>query len=126
MIIKDSLITIATVNFDSLVDFYRDLLQKSPQVYINQVYAEFYITGIKLGIFKLKSGRKDEFSHPQKSAFSLCLEVEDLEIAIADILEKGYSAANEIIESSHGQEIYIYDPDENRIILHQSRSDRRR
>lgn len=119
MKIRNSLVTIATNNFNSLVDFYQDFLNQSPKVYIPQSYAEFYITGIKLGIFKPKSCLKDEFSHSQKCTLSLCLEVENIEIAIASFLGKNNLNSQEILESSHGQETYIYDPDGNRIILYQ-------
>jgi hypothetical protein len=51
---------------------------------------------------------------------SLCLEVSDLEDAIAHITALGFPPPGEILTASHGREIYAYDPDGNRLILHQS------
>ena len=51
---------------------------------------------------------------------AVCLEVADLERAIACLSELGYSPPGEIITASHGREIYAYDPTGNRLILHQS------
>jgi hypothetical protein len=51
---------------------------------------------------------------------SLCLEVTDLENAIAHVTALGYPPPGEIITGSHGREIYAYDPDRNRLIIHQS------
>ena len=54
------------------------------------------------------------------SRMSLCLEVTDLPMAIAHLTDMGYPPPGEIIAASHGTEIYAYDPDNNRLILHQS------
>jgi hypothetical protein len=51
---------------------------------------------------------------------SICFEVESLEKAIEHWSEIGYGARGEISQTSHGPEIYIYDPDGNRLIFHQS------
>ncbi|PZV09710.1 MAG: glyoxalase [Leptolyngbya sp.] len=115
-----ALVTIAAPNFDLLVDFYKALLTQAPTVYTANVYAEFQLRGIKLGIYRPKA--HDELS-PQPSALSpsisLCLEVVNLEAAIAYLTELGYPPPGEILTASHGREIYAYDPDGNRLILHQ-------
>jgi hypothetical protein len=46
--------------------------------------------------------------------------VESLEKALDHLSEIGYGARGEISQASHGPEIYIYDPDGNRLIFHQS------
>jgi len=51
---------------------------------------------------------------------SLCLEVADLEGAIAHLTQLGYPPSGAIITASHGREVYAYDPDGNWLILHQT------
>jgi catechol 2,3-dioxygenase-like lactoylglutathione lyase family enzyme len=117
--ITDSLVTLASTNLEKLVIFYTDLLSQQPIKYIPNVYAEFQLPGIKLGIFKPKDTHKGEFVNASQSKMSLCLEVNNLENAIAHLTHLGYPANGEITTASHGQEIYIHDIDGNRIILHQ-------
>ena len=114
------IITIATFNFDDLVNFYVQLLAQEPQKLIPNVYGEFKIGGLILGIFQPKSDHQSEFISNSKSALSLCLEVKDLEDAVAHLQNLRYPPPGEISTASHGREIYAYDPDGNRIILHQS------
>ncbi|MBD0267928.1 MAG: VOC family protein, partial [Cyanobacteria bacterium Co-bin8] len=47
-------------------------------------------------------------------------EVVDLEGAIAHLTTLGYPPPGPVMIASHGREIYAYDPDGNRLILHQS------
>ena len=117
------IITIATVNFDNIVSFYTQLLEQKPQKLISNVYAEFHITGLKLGIFKPKSANEPEFVANSQSPLSLCLEVNNLETAISHLTSLGCTLPGEISTASHGQEIYAYDPDGNRLILHQSHTE---
>jgi hypothetical protein len=42
-------------------------------------------------------------------------------MAIATLTHLGYPPPGEIIEASHGREIYAYDPAKNRLILHQAK-----
>jgi predicted enzyme related to lactoylglutathione lyase len=115
-----ALITIASVNFDVVVDFYTQFLSSTPQPYIPQVYAEFALAGLRLGIFAPKLSHRSEFGQPRQSGMSLCLEVDKLEDSIASLTQLGYPPPGEITTASHGREIYAYDPDGNRLILHQS------
>jgi catechol 2,3-dioxygenase-like lactoylglutathione lyase family enzyme len=119
--ITDSLVTLASANLEKLVNFYTDLLSQKPIKYIPNVYAEFRLPGIKLGIFKPKPTHEAEFANVTQSKMSLCLEVKNLENAIAHLTDLGYPPNGEITTASHGQEIYIYDIDGNRIILHQGK-----
>jgi hypothetical protein len=104
-----------------LVQFYAQLLEQEPKSYIPKVYAEFQLSGLRLGIFNPKENHRAEFEHSAQSSMSLCLEVNDLEEAIAHLTRLGYPPPGEITTASHGREIYAYDPDRNRLILHQSR-----
>jgi predicted enzyme related to lactoylglutathione lyase len=115
-----ALVTIASVDFDRVVEFYTQFLGLTPQPYIPAVYAEFPIAGLRLGIFCPKASNQSEFGHPSQSGISLCLEVVSLEDSIDKLAQLGYPPLGQITTASHGREIYAYDPDGNRLILHQS------
>ncbi|WP_413171697.1 VOC family protein [Anabaena azotica] len=117
---KNLFVTIATINFDNLVNFYMQLLEQEPNNLIPNVYAEFQISSLSLGIFRPKQNHESEFAVNTKSPLSLCLEVSNLENAIAHLQSLGYPPPGDISTASHGREIYAYDPDGNRLILHQS------
>jgi catechol 2,3-dioxygenase-like lactoylglutathione lyase family enzyme len=112
--------TIASVNFDRTIDFYTQFLEIAPQGCIPNVYAEFRLPGLKLAIFCPHPRHCDEFGQSQQSGMSLCLEVASLEDAIAKLTQLGYPPSGAITIASHGREIYAYDPDGNRLILHQA------
>ncbi len=114
-----ALVTIASTNFDLLVEFYSQFLEASPQQYLPNVYAEFSLSGLRLGIFCPKSSHREEFEHLSQSGMSLCLEVDNLERSIASLAALGYPPPGQTISAAHGREIYAYDPDGNRLILHQ-------
>ncbi|HAC63365.1 MAG TPA: glyoxalase [Cyanothece sp. UBA12306] len=114
---RTAFITIATVNFDRLVNFYSKILQQNPNPYLPKSYAQFQLYGLKLGIFYPKSDHQLEFSNCDQSSVSICLEVDNLEEAIAFLNQLEVTFSDSIIEANHGQEIYGYDPDGNRLIL---------
>jgi catechol 2,3-dioxygenase-like lactoylglutathione lyase family enzyme len=133
-----ALLTIATPQFDRLVQFYQNLLGYSPASLIPNVYAEFHLPGVRLGIFRPKAAAQNATAQnaaaqtqasptplpaarcPLPAAgFSLCLEVENLEAAIAHLTNLGYPPPANILTASHGREVYAYDPDGNWLILHQ-------
>lgn len=114
----DAFVTLASHNLEKLVNFYTQLLGQEPKQYIPNVYAEFQLPGLRLGIFRPKVTNQQEFESA-KSSMSLCLEVNDLEGAIAHFTAMGYLLKSEIFTASHGREIYAYDPAGNRLILHQ-------
>jgi len=116
----NALLTLATDDLENLVSFYTKLLQQDPQPYIQSVYAEFQISSLRLGIFQPKLQAQAEFENIGKGRMSLCLEVVNLESAIAHLTTIGYPPPGEIVTASHGKEVYAYDPDGNRLILHQS------
>jgi hypothetical protein len=115
-----ALLTLAAANFDPLVQFYCQLLSQQPNRYIPNVYAEFQLPGLTLGIFRPKQPEQYEPTASCRSAMSLCLEVENLEAAIAHLYELGYSPPGPIVIASHGREIDAFDPNRNRLILHES------
>ncbi|MEH2086628.1 VOC family protein [Nostoc sp.] len=125
----NAFVTIASVNFEKLVNFYTKLLEQKPVSLVPNVYAEFNLVSMRLGIFKPKNTNESEFEAMSddkllcvyaKSKISLCLEVSNLEDAIAYLNALGYPPPGEISIASHGREIYAYDPDGNRLILHQA------
>ena len=116
----DAFVTLAAIDIDTLVQFYSQLLAQEPKPFIPKIYAEFQVSGLRLGIFKPKQNHEPEFANSTQSGMSLCLEVEDLEEAIAQITNLGYPPLGEVTTASHGREIYAYDPASNRLILHQS------
>lgn len=127
---KAALMTLAAKDFSGLVGFYRQLFEQEPVATISQVYAEFQLPGLRLGIFKPKQSNEgtgtddeDERAHERKIGLlpvSLCVEVESLEAAIAHLTHLGYAPPGEIMIASHGREIYAADPEGNLLILHSS------
>lgn len=114
----EAFVTLAAVNFEELVDFYTNLFKQIPTVHTPNVYAEFQLPGLRLGIFRPTSHEQEFESNGGQ--MSLCLEVNDLEEAIAHLTTLGYPPPGKISTASHGREIYAYDPAGNRLILHQS------
>jgi predicted enzyme related to lactoylglutathione lyase len=115
-----ALVTIASVDFDRVVDFYTQFLGSTPDRYLPDAYAEFFLPSLRLGIFQPQASHREEFGHPSQSGMSLCLEVDSLEQSIDKLTQLGYPPPGQIITASHGREIYAYDPDGNRLILHQA------
>lgn len=116
--LKTALVAIAAVQLESLVAFYRQLLGQDPMIYRPQVYAEFHLPDLRLGLFQPRQACLR--SHPPApTGLSLCLEVSDLEAAIAHLTALGYPP-DDVITASHGREVYAYDPEGNWLILHQS------
>ncbi len=113
-------VALATLNIETLIQFYSQVLGRSPSPHIPQVYAEFQLPGLRLGIFCPNTANQPEFASAANSTMSLCLEVTALEAAIAHLTALGYPPMGAIMTASHGREIYAYDPDGNRLILHQS------
>lgn len=113
-------VALASENFERLVGFYNGLLDQSARPYQRDRYAEFQLPGLRLAIFKPKTDQVAQFAAPSSGAMSLCLEVTDLDGAIAHLTHLGYAPPGPVLTASHGREVYAYDPDGNRLILHQS------
>lgn len=116
---NSAFVTLAAIDLEKLVFFYTHLLDITPQHYTPNRYAEFQLPGLRLGIFQPKEMNQVEFKN-SSSSMSLCLEVSSLENAIEHLTHLGYPPPAEIITAAHGKEIYAYDPEGNRLILHQS------
>ncbi len=117
----DVFVAIASQHIERQVAFYSQFLSISPQP--NTVtYAEFRLSGLRLAIFTPNEQNAAEFSGFSSGPMSLCLEMEDLAGAIAHLKNIGHAPPGNLMHTSHGQEIYAYDPDGNRLILHQSPS----
>lgn len=117
---QSAFVTLAVQEWEIMIDFYRQLLEQEPHPYLPKVYAEFQLIDLRLGIFFPQENHKQEFADSHRSGISLCIEVEDLSAAIEHLKTIGYPPPQEVITASHGQEIYAYDPQGNRLILHQA------
>ena len=113
-------LALAAINFTEVVDFYSQLIGQQPSPYVPNTYAEFQLPDLRLAIFLPKPDNYAEFANSAGSGFSICLELTDLDQAIAQIQDMGYQFPRKIMTASHGREIYLYDPAGNRLILHQS------
>lgn len=114
-------IALASTQVSRQVAFYQGLLATTPAPKTDS-YAEFRLSGLRLAIFSPEAKNATEFSAQSSGAMSLCLEVVDITQAIAYLSAIGHAPPGEVMHTSHGQEIYAYDPDGNRLILHQSSS----
>ncbi len=116
---RRAFVALATPNFEQIVDFYQTLLDQSPKPFMAQRYAEFQLgESLSLAIFPPKPEQQDAFALNSAGPLSLCLEVEDLASVIAH-LDAQDCPHGEILKASHGQEIYAYDPQGNRLIVYQ-------
>jgi catechol-2,3-dioxygenase len=116
---SEAFVVLSSSQLSLQTKFYSQFLQTEPTV-STTTYTEFRLRGLRLAIFTPKADNATEFTAPSSGAMSLCLEVQDLEGAIAHLQSLGYPPPGPIMHTSHGQEIYAYDPDGNRLILHQS------
>jgi hypothetical protein len=116
----EAFVALASSQLEVMVAFYEGLLAQQATPFWPGRYAEWALKGgLKLGIFGPKADHQAEFAAEAAGPFSLCLEVENLEAAIAHLTRLGYPPPGPVQTASHGREVYAYDPDGNRIILHQ-------
>ncbi|WP_050765986.1 VOC family protein [Synechococcus sp. PCC 7335] len=121
--VTSAFVTLASVNLEALIEFYVDFLAIAPCPSTSS-YAEFQLPGLRLAIFKPQAASSSEFAASSSGAASICLEVADLAAAIARLNAIGHAPSGDIIHASHGKEVYVYDPDGNRLILHQGDASR--
>lgn len=130
---QELFVAIAVHQWEPMVQFYRSVLAPPSHPLIPNSYAEFRAGGLKLALFLPKDDHRPEFAHPAQSAISLCVEVDHLTHALERIdtayaeLEQteyqepdGHCRYGAITIASHGRECYAYDPDGNRLILHEA------
>ena len=113
-------VALADLDGHSLKTFYQALLEQNPIIDIPDVYAEFVLAGLRIGLFKPSNTHRAEFESLSSGGMSLCIEVENIEKAIAHLTTLGYPPPGAIQQTSHGREIYVYDPQGNRLILHEA------
>lgn len=115
---QSAFLALATLQVDRLVQFYQAILAQPAQAHLPGRYAEFELPRLKLAIFKPAAEQQVLFEGGP-GGLSLCLQVADLAGAIAHLAELGYGPTGPVLQPAHGQEIYAYDPDGNRLILYQ-------
>ncbi|MGD1901508.1 MAG: VOC family protein [Geitlerinemataceae cyanobacterium] len=120
--IAEVFVTIASVELSRSAAFYRDFFNLELVAHSPERYAEFRLPGLRLAIFCPSAAHRSEFARSAGSGLSFCVEVADLDEAIARLVEMGYPPPGEVIVASHGREVYAYDPDGNRLILHQGKA----
>ncbi|MGF1515781.1 MAG: VOC family protein [Elainellaceae cyanobacterium] len=118
----DAFVAIAAADLETSVAFYQALLEQAPKPYVPGRYAEFQLAGLRLGLFKPQDSHAAQFANSDGAAISLCLEVRDLDRAIAHLESTGHPPIDEITVASHGREAYGYDPTGTRLILHEAKS----
>ncbi|NEQ96477.1 MAG: VOC family protein [Cyanothece sp. SIO2G6] len=127
---KMAFVAIAVEQWDAMVQFYSHLLGQSPQSHRPNMYAEFSMGNIRIGLFQPKPAHQEEFANRRTAKMSLCLEVDNLEHS-QHMIDAAYCALSpsiatvptpygEVAIASHGRECYAYDPDGNRLILHEA------
>lgn len=117
---SEAFVALGSAQFSKTVQFYAILLDQQPEPFLPDRYAEWILQGgLKLSIFSPKTSHQAEFQTDKVGGFSLCLEVLNLEDAIASLIKLGYPPPGTIHTAAHGREVYAYDPDGNRLILHQ-------
>ncbi len=117
----EAFVALGSIDLDKLVIFYTQLFGQNPQPYQPKIYAEYHLPGLRLAIFVPKPDHELEFGQSRQSktgSMSICLQVSDLEQVIRELEVMSYPLGN-IITASHGRELYIYDPDGNRLIFYE-------
>ena len=109
---------IGTTEFDASVAFYARLLGCAPES-VARGYAEFRVPGLRLAIFKPRSGEEAAFVNAARTGgLALCFDVTNLETTLA-LFTREKPHATAITTASHGRECSIFDPDGNRVILYE-------
>ncbi|WP_278350160.1 MULTISPECIES: VOC family protein [Marinobacter] len=108
-------IILNTENFEECVAFYRDLF--GLRQLFEKKEGDFKLACLEYGngyLMVEQGGKaKNGVKSPKEGSFKLRFNVEDLEVALAEIRAWGIQA--EIQESSWGRTINISDPDGNRV-----------
>jgi catechol-2,3-dioxygenase len=118
-VITRSRLTIATIHWPASLQFYQDLLQFPPQVLQPERYAEFQRPDCTIALYAPQATEIPSIATDPHPSFSLCLDVTSLAHAIAHLTARNYPIPHGIQRRSHGQELYLYDPNGNRIILYE-------
>ncbi len=114
--VRSAWMTLAAFDLLNIRDFYRQLLTCEPQIDL-PAYVEFQLPGLRLGIFKPKPELEPVVA--ESGPVSLCLEVRNLQQAMAHLKTLGLEPVSELRYASHGQEIDYCDPLGTRLILYE-------
>ncbi|WP_199858214.1 VOC family protein [Limnothrix sp. PR1529] len=115
---RGALVVLADGMGGQLGAFYRSLLG-DPVRSIGSGYWEFGLTGgLRLGIFRPQPEQMERFQGAT-GGLCLCLEVVNLDQAIALVSDRGATLAGPVRIASHGREIDAIDPAGNRLILYE-------
>ena len=113
-------LAIAAIDFDTMRQFYSKVLQQEPTRHIKDVYVEYQLPDLRIGLFKPRPDNRPEFMHDTRSTASIVLEVTDIDAAIKHFTSVGCTPGK-VIDTFHGKEFYAYDPAQNRLIVHQEK-----
>lgn len=118
MLYSHAFVSLAAPQWQRSIAFYQALLAQPPQSLQPDRYGVFDLGGWQLAIYRPKV---DELG-PQAvyPALSLCFQVPDLDQTLAHLSRLNLDP-EPIQTASHGREVYLYDPDGNRIILYEPR-----
>jgi predicted enzyme related to lactoylglutathione lyase len=122
LVFQTAFVAIAAPSFDAVIAFYQRLLDQAPAAFAPGRYGEFCLGDLRVGIFHPQASHQGEFAAASSGPLSLCLEVPQLEAAIAQVRAAGGACLDDITLASHGREVYAYDPAGNRLILHEGRN----
>lgn len=116
--VVEAMAAIGAEDFPRALAFYTAFLGCEPELRFGDGYAEFRLPGLRLGVFRPRTGRADEFRNPvdRQIGLGLVFYVPELTRAVAQVERLGGSAAP-AFDAPHGRECYAYDPDGNRLIL---------
>ena len=117
---EKTLVSIGAENVEQICQFYQALLNQPPSIYRESIYAEFNLSGLVLAIFKPRPNEHDEFFNEEhKGGLSICFLVENLQQIINHLVDLGYKEELSPKTTRTMKELYIYDPEGNRIIFYQ-------
>jgi predicted enzyme related to lactoylglutathione lyase len=118
-----SWLAIAVQSLTGSVQFYQTLLGDGAIFRQTGKYVEFDLGDLRLGLFEPKPESASEFDQRGQNPMSLCLAVTDLDQTLAQLAAQSLipDQPPSIYLASHGQELYLFDPDGNRIILYESK-----
>jgi predicted enzyme related to lactoylglutathione lyase len=118
MIYTKAFVTIAAPQWGRSIAFYSQLLHQEPEGLQADRYGAFDLGGWKLVIYCPKLG--EQAPPTPYPTLSLCFQVPDLDATLAHLARLNLDPGP-IQTASHGREVYLYDPDGNRIILYEPR-----
>lgn len=109
-------ITLAVQNLAIMQTFYGAVLGVAPSTVLGDRYVGFAVNGQRLGLFRPREVEREDWRSPS-GAWSLCLYVPDLVQACRTVIAAGGAIASEAIAEDYGHEVYVQDPEGNRLIL---------